>query len=70
MNYEKAPDKMPHFIIHPSSFILFLLARLELAGHSEEPVFIALEAIPRRGLGEHDVSLGGPMRRCFVTIIQ
>jgi len=27
-------------------------ARLELAGHNEESVFIALEAIPRRGLGE------------------
>ena len=35
-----------------STFILFLRARLELAGHNEEPVFITLEAIPRRGLGE------------------
>jgi len=26
-------------------------ARLELAGHNQESVFIALEAIPRRGLG-------------------
>ena len=52
MKDEKRPDKLPHFIIHNSSFILFLRARLELAGHDEEPVFIALEAIPRRGLGE------------------
>ena len=52
MKDEKRPDKMPHFIIHHSSFILFLRARLELARHNEEPVFIALETIPRRGLGE------------------
>jgi len=35
-----------------STFILLLRARLELAGHNEEPVFITLEAISRRGLGE------------------
>lgn len=52
MKDEKVRDKLRHFIILPSSFILFLRALLELARHNEEPVFIALEAIPRRGLGD------------------
>ena len=48
-----------------SSFILFLRARLELARHNEEPVFITLEAIPRRGLGE-----AGHLRfRVFLAVL-
>ena len=59
------PDKMPHFIIPHSSFILFLPARLKLAGHNEEPVFLALEAIPLRGLGE-----AGHLRfRVFLAVL-
>ena len=48
-----------------SSFILFLRARLELARHNEEPVFIALEAIPRRG-PEQALYLGS---RVFLAVL-
>ena len=64
MKDEKKAKKVPHFIIHNSSFILFLRARLELAGHNEEPVFIALEATCPQGAtgGEHQMKSPNTVR--------